>query len=89
MRQICLNLLSNAIKFTPRGGTHHADGRAHRHGGQFLSVKDNGPGIPEDEIPIVLPPSARARSPTRTPSAAPVSACRSSRPDDCMTARSS
>ena len=23
-------------------------------GGQYVSVKDNGPGIPEDEIPIVL-----------------------------------
>jgi two-component system cell cycle sensor histidine kinase PleC len=23
-------------------------------GGQFLSIRDNGPGIPEEEIPIVL-----------------------------------
>jgi two-component system cell cycle sensor histidine kinase PleC len=23
-------------------------------GGQFLSVRDTGPGIPEDEIPVVL-----------------------------------
>jgi two-component system cell cycle sensor histidine kinase PleC len=41
LRQICLNLLSNAIKFTPQGG-------------QYFSVKDTGPGIPEDEIPVVL-----------------------------------
>ena len=23
-------------------------------GGQYVSIKDNGPGIPEDEIPVVL-----------------------------------
>jgi two-component system cell cycle sensor histidine kinase PleC len=54
LRQICLNLLSNAIKFTPTGGTVTlAIGRTPA-GGQFLSVKDTGPGIPEQEIPRVL-----------------------------------
>jgi len=54
IRQICLNLLSNAIKFTPSGGTVTlAIGRSAT-GGQFLSVKDTGPGIPENEIPRVL-----------------------------------
>jgi two-component system, cell cycle sensor histidine kinase PleC len=54
MRQICLNLLSNAIKFTRQGGTVTlAIGRTPG-GGQFLSVKDTGPGIPEQEIPRVL-----------------------------------
>ncbi|MGC2410693.1 MAG: ATP-binding protein [Methyloceanibacter sp.] len=54
LRQICLNLLSNAIKFTPAGGTITlALGRTPK-GGQFLSVKDTGPGIPEHEIPHVL-----------------------------------
>jgi two-component system cell cycle sensor histidine kinase PleC len=53
-RQICLNLLSNSIKFTPPGGTITlAIGRTAL-GGQFLSVKDTGPGIPEHEIPHVL-----------------------------------
>ncbi|MGH6736584.1 MAG: sensor histidine kinase [Methyloceanibacter sp.] len=54
MRQICLNLLSNAIKFTPSGGTITLKVGRTPTGGQYLSVKDTGPGIPEGEIPRVL-----------------------------------
>jgi two-component system, cell cycle sensor histidine kinase PleC len=54
VRQICLNLLSNAIKFTPQGGEVWLKVGWTAAGGQYISVKDNGPGIPEDEIPIVL-----------------------------------
>jgi two-component system cell cycle sensor histidine kinase PleC len=54
IRQICLNLLSNAIKFTPTGGTITLKVGRTPLGGQFLSVKDTGPGIPEGEIPRVL-----------------------------------
>jgi two-component system cell cycle sensor histidine kinase PleC len=54
VRQICLNLLSNAIKFTPQGGEVWLKVGWTASGGQYLSVKDNGPGIPEDEISIVL-----------------------------------
>ena len=54
IRQICLNLLSNAIKFTPTGGTVTLKVGRTGTGGQFLSVKDTGPGIPESEIPRVL-----------------------------------
>ena len=53
-RQICLNLLSNAIKFTPQGGEIWLKVGWTAAGGQYLSVTDNGPGIPEHEIPIVL-----------------------------------
>ena len=53
-RQICLNLLSNAIKFTPQGGEIWLKAGWTAAGGQYMSVRDNGPGIPEDEIPIVL-----------------------------------
>ncbi|MGH6793255.1 MAG: sensor histidine kinase, partial [Methyloceanibacter sp.] len=54
IRQICLNLLSNAIKFTPSGGTVTLTIGRTAGAGQFLSVKDTGPGIPEGEIPRVL-----------------------------------
>jgi two-component system cell cycle sensor histidine kinase PleC len=54
VRQICLNLLSNAIKFTPQGGEIWLKVGWTAAGGQYLSVRDTGPGIPENEIPIVL-----------------------------------
>ncbi len=54
IRQICLNLLSNALKFTPRGGQITLTVGTTPDGGQFLSVRDTGPGIPKDEIPKVL-----------------------------------
>jgi two-component system cell cycle sensor histidine kinase PleC len=54
IRQVCLNLLSNAVKFTPPGGEIWLKVGWTASGGQYLSVKDTGPGIPEDEISIVL-----------------------------------
>jgi len=54
MRQICLNLLSNAVKFAPQGGRITLATGTTEDGGQFLSVADDGPGIPQDEIPMVL-----------------------------------
>jgi two-component system, cell cycle sensor histidine kinase PleC len=54
IRQICLNLLSNAIKFTPQSGEIWLKAGWTASGGQYVSVKDTGAGIPEEEIPIVL-----------------------------------
>ena len=54
IRQIVLNLLSNSIKFTPQGGEIWLKVGWTASGGQYLSVKDTGSGIAEDEIPIVL-----------------------------------
>ncbi|TDR89933.1 sensor histidine kinase [Enterovirga rhinocerotis] len=54
VRQIVLNILSNAIKFTPPGGEIEIKVGWTASGGQYVSVKDSGPGIPEDEIPIVM-----------------------------------
>jgi two-component system, cell cycle sensor histidine kinase PleC len=54
IRQVTLNLLSNAVKFTPTGGEITVKLGWTVGGGQYLSVVDNGPGIPDEEIPIVL-----------------------------------
>jgi two-component system cell cycle sensor histidine kinase PleC len=54
IRQILLNLLSNALKFTPPGGKITIMIGWTSKGGQYISVNDTGPGISEEEIPIVL-----------------------------------
>ncbi|MEA2953968.1 MAG: two-component system, cell cycle sensor histidine kinase PleC [Alphaproteobacteria bacterium] len=54
IRQICLNLLSNSIKFTPQSGEIWLKVGWTASGGQYMSVKDTGSGIAEEEIPIVL-----------------------------------
>jgi two-component system cell cycle sensor histidine kinase PleC len=54
IRQVVLNLLSNAIKFTPQSGKIAVMVARSTDGGQLISVRDNGPGIPEDEIETVL-----------------------------------
>jgi len=54
IRQVVLNLLSNSIKFTPQGGEIWLKAGWTASGGQYLSVRDTGSGIPEDEIPVVL-----------------------------------
>ncbi|TYC66036.1 HAMP domain-containing histidine kinase [Stappia sp. BW2] len=54
LRQVVLNLMSNAVKFTPVNGDVWIKVGPTSDGGQYVSVKDSGPGIPEDEIPTVL-----------------------------------
>jgi two-component system cell cycle sensor histidine kinase PleC len=54
IRQVVLNLLSNAVKFTPQSGKVALSVGRSTDGGQMISVRDNGPGIPEDEIETVL-----------------------------------
>lgn len=54
VRQIILNLLTNAIKFTPPGGVVTIKVGWTSVGGQYVSVRDTGPGIAEDEIATVM-----------------------------------
>jgi len=54
VRQIVLNILSNAVKFTPAGGEIVIKAGWTSSGGQYVSIADDGPGIPEDEIPIIM-----------------------------------
>jgi two-component system, cell cycle sensor histidine kinase PleC len=54
VRQIVLNILSNAVKFTPPGGEITIKAGWTSSGGQYVSIADDGPGIPEEEIPIIM-----------------------------------
>jgi signal transduction histidine kinase/CHASE2 domain-containing sensor protein len=54
-----VNLLGNAIKYSPTGAAisielHHADGKAH------LQIRDQGYGIPADELPHIFDPFFRS-----------------------------
>ena len=56
--KIVSNLLSNAIKHTPNGGNIHVEvARIIEEGAEDkirLTVKDTGPGIPEDKLPHIF-----------------------------------
>jgi two-component system sensor histidine kinase MprB len=61
LERAVVNILDNAVKFSPEGGT--VEVQLDRNG--VLTVRDHGPGIPEDELPHVFDrfwrsPSARA-----------------------------
>lgn len=66
IRQIILNLLSNAVKFTPQGGRIEVNAGWTTGGGQYVSVQDNGPGIPEEEIPVVMSQFGQGSSAIKT-----------------------
>jgi signal transduction histidine kinase/Tfp pilus assembly protein PilF len=61
LRQILVNLLSNAVKFTAADG--RIDIRIERAAdGVDLVVRDNGVGIPDDKLAIVMEPFGQAES---------------------------
>jgi two-component system, cell cycle sensor histidine kinase PleC len=66
IRQIILNLLTNAIKFTPQGGDVMLKVGWTAAGGQYVSVTDNGPGIPESELQSVLTSFGRGSQAIKT-----------------------
>jgi signal transduction histidine kinase len=53
MLELVVNLVDNAVKFTPPGGSVQVDLTATQDG-LLLRVADSGPGIPKDEIGLVL-----------------------------------
>ena len=63
IRQILLNLLSNAVKYTPSGGSVSLTAAPAPDGGLLLEVRDNGVGIPEQDLGRVLLAYARVASP--------------------------
>ncbi len=61
LRQVLWNLLANAVKFTPAGGEIDVtivDGPADVE----ITVRDTGPGIPPDFLPLVFEPFRQADS---------------------------
>ena len=65
IRQMWINLLGNAVKFTPEGGEIVAAIRRLRGGNLALEVRDNGEGIPAEELETVMQSFARGASAVR------------------------
>ncbi|HHV28506.1 sensor histidine kinase [Acetivibrio mesophilus] len=53
MSQVIINLISNALKYTQEGGMVRISARG-RGGAVEIRVKDNGQGIPEEDLPFVF-----------------------------------
>jgi len=53
IREVVLNLLDNAIKYTPDGGTIEIS-TFYDEKGVTLTVKDNGIGIPKEDLPRIF-----------------------------------
>jgi len=66
LNSVMSNLLSNAIKFTPARGLIRVDARWDEEE-VVVSVSDNGPGIPSDEIPRVFEHLFRGRAAIQDP----------------------
>jgi two-component system cell cycle sensor histidine kinase PleC len=61
LRQAVINLVSNAVKFTAEGGV--IEVRVERAtDGVDVVVQDNGEGIPQDKLPIIMEPFGQAES---------------------------
>jgi len=57
LRRAVWHLVSNAVKFTPEEG--HVDVRLmHESGAAVLMVRDTGPGIPSEDLPVLFLPRA-------------------------------
>lgn len=65
IQQILSNLLGNALAYTPRGGRIELGGRALESGFVELFVRDDGPGIPAEELPHVFERFWRGRGAAR------------------------
>jgi signal transduction histidine kinase len=61
IKQVIVNLLSNAVKFTPDGGSVTVTAACDPDQQILLSVRDNGIGIAEKDIPRAMQPFEQVR----------------------------
>ncbi|MCU1257432.1 MAG: sensor histidine kinase [Bryobacterales bacterium] len=54
LEQALINLIDNAVKFNRRGGEVKVESGLTREGKTFITVADNGSGIPSDELPRIF-----------------------------------
>jgi signal transduction histidine kinase len=54
LEQALVNLLDNAVKFNRQGGEARIEGGMTEEGKVFVSVSDNGSGIPSDDVPRIF-----------------------------------
>ena len=54
LEQALVNLLDNAVKFNRQGGEARIEGGRMADGKVFVSVSDNGSGIPSDDVPRIF-----------------------------------
>ena len=53
-RFIVRQILSNAVKYSPAGGTIRISARTDNTGHNILSIQDEGPGIPDHDLPRIF-----------------------------------
>ena len=61
VQQVAINLTTNAVKFTPKGGRVELGAKRLANGTIQLYVKDDGPGIPADELKHALGAFSRGK----------------------------
>ncbi len=64
IKQMAINIVSNAVKFTPKGGKIAIGAARQSDGAMKFYVRDNGPGMPPDEVRHALDAFTRGRDAT-------------------------
>ncbi len=59
LRQVLLNLLSNAVKYNREGGQVRLTAHVAENGRVHIAVRDTGPGIAADKLPLLFQPFNR------------------------------
>ena len=62
VRQVLINILSNAVKFTDTHGTVDIFADVDAEGRLAIAIRDNGRGVAEEDLAIVMQPFGQVRS---------------------------